>query len=97
MSEIEQTAPVLPWEIRLRNATVFYQQLPDGGMQVKFVPVLATAERLVPMAPAVEISFSPDGWDRFKADIERDGAPSPIVKPEPGLIAKLNGNNGHGA
>jgi hypothetical protein len=77
--EIEATAPTLPWEILLPNSATFFQRLPNGGMLLKFTPAVFGPQGGQIVPPGIVISFSADGWERFKEEVARDGVKPPEI------------------
>lgn len=73
--------PVFPWEIALRNATYWMQAHEDGALTIKFAPAQTIPGRGdVPMPPAFEVAFSPEGWAAFKERVAADGALPPSTE-----------------
>jgi hypothetical protein len=89
MSESE--APVLPWEISLKNAGWFITDQPGGGKQLKLVPIAGSPQGPVPVGVAVEVCFSAEAWEKFKGDVEQgERGLSKVIVPQPGSNGHLN-------
>jgi len=83
--------PVTPWEISLKNCAWFISDIPDGGKQLKLIPVQATPQGMMPLAPAIEVVFNQEGWERFQRDVETGTrGVSKVVLPQPGTNGHLN-------
>lgn len=74
------TAPTFPTEHVLNDSHTFFQRVVSGGMLVKFVPLVHTRGGVVPAPDAYCISFSPEGWERFKTEVLADGAKAPVIE-----------------
>jgi hypothetical protein len=84
--EGEQSRSDIPphssWAVALANSETRFQRLPGGGMVLTFNPLEPDAHgnpRLV--SPQVQVMFGPDGWQRFKDEVGRDGVKSKLVYP----------------
>jgi hypothetical protein len=90
MSESE--APVMPWEISLKNATWFIDDLPDGAKQLKLMPLTPLGDgRQAPVGFAIEVQFPAQVWAAFAADVTAGKKlPSKVVIPQPGQNGHLN-------
>ncbi len=78
---IEQTAPVLPWEIVIHSCQTFLQKLPNGGMSLKFCPSAGPGAIMV---PAFDVEFDKGGWERFQRDVA-DGHIHPQIQTAQGV------------
>lgn len=93
--------PDFPLEHTYKNAVWWVQELPSGSVVLKFAPAQALPTpqgmRLVPMPPASEIVFSPEGWKAFERDVVSKGEESDAAKaarsagagvatPPPGIV-----------
>lgn len=89
------TAPTLPTEHTLNNSATFYQRRVDGGMIVKFVPIVMTPNGAVPAPDAYCVSFSVDGWERFKREVAADGVKPPSIETVRHFPGGLLNGDGH--
>lgn len=74
------TSPTFPAEVTLNNSHAFFQRTIDGGMIVKFVPLVPTAHGNMPAHEATCVVFSGEGWERFKRTVQADGVAPPQVE-----------------
>lgn len=82
--EIVQTAPIFAAEMVLTSSGWWLQRLPNGGRQLKIVPLQPTAQGPRPVLPAYVLEFpTAKDWDAFRSLIERDGAP---VERKPQIV-----------
>jgi hypothetical protein len=87
---IEQTAPILPWEIAIRQAGWFFQRQPGGGMALKFIPVTPDGQGgMALMPPAVEVAFSAEGWKVFQEEVAA-GEKKPQIQTAVALPTPIN-------
>lgn len=89
------TAPVLPVETTFDNAAMLYQRTIGGGMLLKMLPLVATAQGTMPTPHAYVAKFSPEGWERFKREVAADGVKAPAVETArtiPGGLLRANGD-----
>lgn len=88
---MDSNVPVMPWEISLKNAGWFITDLPDGGKQLKLLPLAASPQGSVPLGVAVEVVFDKNGWDKFCSDVNLgERLPSKVIVPQPGTNGHLN-------
>jgi hypothetical protein len=84
-------APVMPWEISLKNAGWFIEDTPEGGKRLKFLPLAQTPHGNAPLGVAVEVVFDKNGWDKFCGDVTLgERLPSKVIVPQPGANGHLN-------
>lgn len=74
------TSPIMPVEHTLTNSHTFYQRTIDGGMLVKFLPIVMTPSGGVPAPEAYVVTFNADGWERFKREVAADGVKPPAIE-----------------
>jgi hypothetical protein len=85
----DSEVPLMPWEISLKNAGWFIEDLPDERKRLKFVPLATTPQGNAPLGVAVEVVFDKTGWDRFCGDVNLgERLPSKVIVPPAGT-------NGH--
>lgn len=75
---VRSDAPQVPWTIDLHSSLTHYTPLRGGGMLMQFTVAIPTPQGIMPMPPGVRVAFSGEGWARFKAEVEKDGARSQI-------------------
>lgn len=67
------TAPTFPIEHVLNNSHTFFQRTIGGGMDLKFVALVATQHGNMPAPDATVVRFNAESWDRFKRECMADG------------------------
>lgn len=77
-----RTAPIFPWEIALRNSETFFQKIPNGGMLLKFAPLLPMpGGGSIVTPPGFVVQFSEEGWEHFQKEVALGESIEPIEIP----------------
>lgn len=77
---VRSQAPQMPWTIDIHSSITHYTPLPGGGMLLQFTVAMPTPRGIMPLAPAIRLAFSKEGWERFRTEVERGGVKSKIQK-----------------
>jgi hypothetical protein len=84
--------PRFPFEIQMFAGSAWWiKKYADGRVSMKIAPTIQAAPgQMIPVAPAVHVGFSVEGWERFKRDVASDGAVLPQVEISRVIPSNLN-------
>lgn len=78
-----EAIPRLPWDMQLNSALAHVEKQPDGRVLVAFTPAVQQPGGFVFAPPQVRVFFSPEGFERFQADIVAAGSRVEIARVLP--------------